>query len=168
MGSVVMVVHVVHPGVATQSELLQGTEDVEHGNPGETGCGLDDWTLSTSLQTQNSFDAGFHDVLHSVEQSTADVNGIFGEYCEPEFPVEDPYAASASAEPSVARTSELGQDDRFLSETKQSVELSGNDVVDTATALEVAARSIPAQPLEPRTGMGAGSLGSDLWEQTSF
>eukprot|EP00435_Cladocopium_sp_Y103_P013697 s1069_g3.t1 len=111
---------------------------------------LDSWTdLGTGLDVYSDPAFGAFAVRDPVPDGTASgptdsgLTKFFDQYAD---------EASASAEPSFARTSVLGQDDlnlHFETETDKVT----SQVFDTNTALDVAAHSLPPQTVEP------------IWEQ---
>ena len=74
-------------------------------------------------------------------------SGIFGDDAGLTPFDREPFEESASAEPSLARTSELGFHDLHVAPPEHE-DTECNTVFDPSTALEVAARSIPAHPVE--------------------
>ena len=105
-----------------------------------------DWTDLGNLQRPNS-NGAIQDVgvgLHATDG----ISGLFGNADELGFAEFDPYAASVSPEPSIARTSDLPQHEHLPIESL-GTEVNAETVhVDTNTALEVASRSIPMAAVE--------------------
>ena len=110
----------------------------------------DGWTDLGKLQTGNSlsFVPNSADGCHGP----IDAENLFGT-ADPFLAERDSYDASVSAEPSIARTSELQQRDFLPVASLASETTPEPGLVDTATALEVASRSIPVAPVE------------QIWEQ---
>ena len=136
-----MVVELFRPhDQVSQSGPLPQTETGFDGQFGEQTAGLESLTTCDTTQSHFGFTTGFQDAPE------VDFSGVFGDQTELASHDDDHHAESVSAEPSVARTSELGQGHEHV-DTANTV-LPSTDDVDTATALEVAARSIPLQPLE--------------------
>ena len=105
-----------------------------------------DWTDLGNLQRSDS-NGAIQDVSGGLHV-TDGISGLFGNADESGFADFDPYAASVSPEPSVARTSDLPQHEHLPVEPL-GTEVNAETVhVDTNTALEVASRSIPTAAVE--------------------
>ena len=120
--------------VVGDSRLLTGQEQSDVGQPCNTGFA----DVSQSLD----FSLGMH----------GNTENFFGDRNDDDLCNAGVYEESVSCEPSLARSSELG--DEFHGTFPETFETKPDPAVfDTATAVEVAARSIPAETLEP------------IWEQ---
>ena len=130
--------------VVAGTRLLTGQEHVEDGLSCDTGL----------ADVSQSLDSSFN--MHG------NVNNFFGDEDAEDFSNTGVYEESVSFEPSLARSSELG--DEFhgtfpeTSETKPDL-----TVFDAGTAVEVASRSIPAETLE-----GIRDLGCHFWQQAAY
>eukprot|EP00435_Cladocopium_sp_Y103_P036940 s106_g9.t1 len=141
------------PPVAVAVEPLPGpSADVDAAVSGTTSS-QDDWTFQKDIEQLNIPDDASAEVENEMSFLQADLNGCFDRVSE--TGLSQFFAAdSVSAAPSVARTSEI---DRFeFPEVVSAEDVESHDsqpVFDTATALEVAARSLPMTVVEP------------IWEQ---
>ena len=142
-----MVVRIVEhgsPRTAVSVSAESGTLDGENRRV-DTDEDLSSWTDLGKQCTSNTY--GFS----NSEENQHD--GIFGDVHERDLFTEDGCDVSVSAEPSIGRSSQVGMD---ILDKRDSTNIDASDVstpVDTQTALEVAARSLPAPVME------------QIWEQ---
>ena len=149
-----MVVRLVQPPDSDPKSEPLALDSAASGEATEqSGDGLSNWTLLSSVPNTFAEDSQLQSVLQDVTGQPDVTCGYFGDSQEFSAGDCDPYAGSLSAEPSIARSSEVGLGDRHLLESAVAEVVSEVQLVDTATALEVAARSIPTTPVE------------QIWEQ---
>ena len=149
-----MVVRLVQPPDSDpKSEPLAPDSAVTGEVDEQSGDGLSNWTLLGSVPNTFADDPQLRSVLQDVTGQPDFTCGYFGDSRELSAGECDPYAVSESAEPSIARSSEVGIGDRQVFEPTVAEAVSEVQWVDTATALEVASRSIPTTPVE------------QIWEQ---
>ena len=144
-----MVVRLVKPpDTAAESEPLAVANSVSADATEHAGDGLTDWTFLGSVPSSVPMDVSqLHGVSQDVPLEHESSHGLFGEPLEFSVDENDPDAVSLSAEPSIARSSDVRLDDRQV-QTRTVTAFDEFQSFDTTTALEVAARSIPAEPIE--------------------
>ena len=111
-----MVVRLVKPpDTAAESEPLADANSVSADATEHAGDGLTDWTFLGSVPSSVPTNVSqLHGVSQDVPVEHESSHGLFGEPLEFSVDENDPDAVSLSAEPSIARSSDVGFDDRQL------------------------------------------------------